>query len=523
MSVSIGPDAEREQQERDTSQLAELGYRQQLTRAAGLWQNFTVGFTYLSPIAGVYPLFAYGLATAGPAFFWTMPIVVLGQFLVLLVFSETASQYPIAGGIFQWTKRLVGPRYAWMCGWLYTWALLVTIASIAFSSGSYASELFGYANTHAATVVCAVVVILICASVNLAGIRRLAFFTTLGTIAELLATLGLGAFLIITASHRGIGAIFHSFGAQGKGSYIGAFLAAALFSVWIFYGFEACGDIAEEVKDPSRRIPRAMRLTLGVGGISSAVITIAFILAVPSITAVISGSDGDPIGTILTADLGSGGSKVALAVIVFAFISAAMSVQAAATRLIFSYARDGMIVGSRALSNVHPRFHMPPGALAVAAVIPMIITLMPSATVARIVTFAVVGIYVGFQSVVFASLYARSRGWRPSGAFTLGRWGVPVSILALIYGVSSIVILSIKTPTTGTGFFNRWLVPISLLIVAAIGALYLLIARPQEHVREDARPDGYRERPTPGAAAAAAVGAHLGVEQPVAAEELPPG
>jgi amino acid transporter len=190
---------------------------------------------------------------------------------------------------------------------------------------------------------------------------------------------------------------------------------------------------------------------------------------------------------VLGNELGSGGSKVAFAIVVFAFISAAMSVQAAATRLVFSFARDGMIVGSRALSRVHPRFHMPPGALAVSAVIPMVIAFMPSATVARIVTFAVVGIYVGFQAVVLASLIARSRGWRPQGAFTLGSWGLPVNVLALVYGVSAIVILSIKTPATGPGFLNRWLVPISLLVVAAVGLVYMLIARPQETIGEEAR------------------------------------
>ena len=99
---------EAEQHARDTAQLAELGYQQQLTRAVGLWQNFTVGFTYLSPIAGVYPLFAYGLATAGASFFWTIPLVLVGQFFVMMSFSEIASEFPLAGGIYQWAKRLVG-------------------------------------------------------------------------------------------------------------------------------------------------------------------------------------------------------------------------------------------------------------------------------------------------------------------------------------------------------------------------------------------------------------------------------
>ena len=85
----------------DEQLLAALGYRQQLSRSLGLLSNFSVGFTYLSPIVGVYTLFAFGVLTAGPAYIWSYPIVLIGQFLVVFTFGEIASQYPLAGGIFQ--------------------------------------------------------------------------------------------------------------------------------------------------------------------------------------------------------------------------------------------------------------------------------------------------------------------------------------------------------------------------------------------------------------------------------------
>ncbi len=476
------------QHERDVAHLASLGYKQQLTRALNLWSNFAIGFTYLSPLVGVYALFAYGLATGGPVMFWTMPIVVAGQFLVVLTFSEIASQFPIAGGIYQWAKRLVGEKWAWLAGWMYTWALLITIASVAFSAAPYAGSLFGFRVNTGSTIATAFVIIALGAIVNLTGVRRLAHVANAGFVAEIVGTVVLGAWFIIHDSHHGLGALFHTYGA-GAGNYTGAFLAAALFSVWIFYGFEACGDVAEEVKDPSRKVPRAMRMTLLMGGLVSGFVTIAFILATPNFHAVISGKNVNPIGTIFQQALGTVGSKIGLVFVLAAFISCTLAIQAAATRLVFSYARDGMIVGKRALSRVSPRFHMPPGAVAVATIIPALICLMPSATVARIVTFAVVGLYFGFQSVVFAALVGRAKGWKPSGAFSMKGWGVWVNIVALIYGVSTIVVLSIKTPPTGPGFMNRWLVPISLAIVLAIGLLYLIIMRPKPDINPDARAD----------------------------------
>jgi len=473
----------------DAAHLATLGYQQRLTRSLGLWSNFAVGFTYLSPLVGVYSVFDYGLATGGPSFFWTIPIVMLGQLFVLLTFAEVASQYPIAGGVYQWAKRLVGPKYAWLSGWMYTWALLVTIASIAFTVSTYSGPLFGYTVTHATTVATAVAVVLIAAVVNLLGTRILAVAARIGVVVEVLGTVGLGLYLLLFHRHQSPSVILHTFGAGTgtSGGYTVAFLASALFAVWIFYGFEACGDIAEEVKDPSRKIPRAMGMTLAVGGVATVVLTLGVILSVPNLADVVSGKDADPLGTVLAAALGPTATKVALALIVLGFVSCTLAIQAAATRLVYSFARDGVITGGRVLAKLNPRFHMPLGAIAVTAVVPAAIVFLPSATVSRIITFAVVGIYVGFQAVVLASIIGRARGWRPAGSFTLGRYGWAVNIAGLLYGVSAIVILSWKTPATGTDLFDKWMVPISVGVIALLGVLYLVIVRPRENIAEQDR------------------------------------
>ena len=473
----------------DERQLAGLGYRQQLSRSIGLFSNFAVGFTYLSPVVGVYSLFAFGLATGGPAFVWSIPIVVFGQFMVVFTFSEIASQFPLAGGIYQWSKRLVGPRYAFISGWMYTAALLVTVAAVAYAANTFAAPLFGWEYNDTTTILMAVAVIVAGGILNMLGIRRLALLARAGLVVEILGTLGLGAYLLLFDRNQSFGVIFDTMGAGGGEGYLGAFLAAALFSVWIFYGFEACGDIAEEVHNPSQKVPRAMQLTLAVGAATSAFLAIALILAVPDLGAVMSGADASPIDSILLANFGDTGSTIALALILFAFVSCTIAIQGAAIRLVYSFARDGMVVGSRALSSVHPRWHMPPGAVLVAVIVPAVITLLPSATVAIIIAFAVVGIYVGFQSVVLASIIARSRGWRPSGSFTLGRWGMLVNVVGLVYGVSAIVILSFKSGEGADLFFDRWLVPISTGVVFLLGLAYLLIVRPSESIRPDARAD----------------------------------
>ena len=93
----------------DGEHLQVLGYEDTFNRSMSLWANFALGFTYLSPLVGVYSLFALALTVGGPPSIWWIVIVGAGQLLVSLVFGEVVSQYPIHGGIYPWARRLVGP------------------------------------------------------------------------------------------------------------------------------------------------------------------------------------------------------------------------------------------------------------------------------------------------------------------------------------------------------------------------------------------------------------------------------
>src|ERR1700748_1072803 len=93
----------------EDARLASLGYKPPLTRALGLFSNFAVAFTYLSPMVGIYSLFVLGVGTGGPAYIWLTILPVLGMLLVALVFGEFASHYPVAGALYPYSKVSVGP------------------------------------------------------------------------------------------------------------------------------------------------------------------------------------------------------------------------------------------------------------------------------------------------------------------------------------------------------------------------------------------------------------------------------
>ncbi len=111
-------------------------------------------------------------------------------------------------------------------------------------------------------------------------------------------------------------------------------------------------------------------MTIYVGGGAAMLVCLALMLAVPDMSAVISGKDTDPVATTLRTAMGEVGFRAVLAVVLVSFISCALSMQAAASRLLFAYARDEMIVGSELLSRISPHTHVPVAALLVAGLIP---------------------------------------------------------------------------------------------------------------------------------------------------------
>src|SRR6478736_174092 len=125
----------------DDDRLNSLGYRPQLNRVLGQFANFSVAFTYLSPMVGIYSLFILGVALAGPAYVWLTFIPLIGMLFVALVFGELASHYPVAGALYQYSKFNVGPSFGWFVGWFYGMALLITVASVDTGVVSYVTAL----------------------------------------------------------------------------------------------------------------------------------------------------------------------------------------------------------------------------------------------------------------------------------------------------------------------------------------------------------------------------------------------
>jgi len=103
-----------------------------------------------------------------------------------------------------------------------------------------------------------------------------------------------------------------------------------------------------------------------------------------------------------------------------------------------------------------------------------------------LVSFATSGIYLAFFLTVFGALLARIRGWHPSGSFTLGRWGMPVTIGGGLY--LALMLVNIAWPSalsSGRAVFNYgWITLLVMLVIVGFGAVYEAIARPDRNVAQ---------------------------------------
>lgn len=465
----------------ESARLQALGYTSEFRREMSMWANFSLGFTYLSPVVATYTLFGIAIVAGGPPMIWWLIIVGVGQFLVALVFGEVVSQYPVAGGVYPWARRLWGRRWAWMTGWVYILALLVTIASVVYGAGPYLAALLGFTAGTGATITCALIMLAVALALNMLGTRVLALAAVIGFTGELLGALAVGGWLLLTERNQDLSILFDTQGVTGEGGgYLAAFFAAAIIGVYQYYGFEACGDVAEEVPDPTREIPKAMRLTIYIGGAASTLVCLSLLLAVKDFGAIINGEDPDPVMTILNDVFGTVGTKLVLVVVMISFLSCTLSLMAAASRLMYSYARDDMIFASHLLRHFDRVRHVPPYAMIVAASVPAVVVLgsvVSTKALTSIVSFAILGIYLAFQMVVLAALRARLKGWVPSGPFSLGRWGMPVTVTALAYGV--LTMINVAWPRTpDVPWYDNWVVALSAVIGIGVGLVYMLVAKP---------------------------------------------
>jgi urea carboxylase system permease len=449
----------------DSSELAGFGYKQELDRSLGNFSSFAAGFSYISILTGVIQLFAFGFLFAGPAVWWTWLIVLAGQMSVALCFAEMAGQFPLAGSVYNWSKRVAGDFSSWMTGWIYVVGSIVTVAAVAVAwqvvlpqvstkfqilgstadAGTYVTK--GGAQN---ALLLGAILVIFGTLVNMAGVKIMARINNFGVMAELIGA-SLLVILLIFHFARGPGIVFHTLGlgAGHSWGYFGAFIIGGIMSAYVMYGFDTAGTLAEETNDPRRAAPPAIIRALIAASIIGGLLILFALMTVKNIHDPNIGLLGLPF--IIKQALGNTLGNIFLVDSAIAITVCTLAVMAACIRLLFAMARDGRLPFGTQIARVSGRRRVPivPAlVVGILALCILAINISNQSAFVALTSVAIVMFYIAYLGVTVGMLVRRFRGTWPRAEhgpyFSLGRWGMAVNLFAVTYG--TLVAINIAWP-----------------------------------------------------------------------------
>jgi urea carboxylase system permease len=476
-------------------EVSEFGYNQQLDRTLGKFATFAAGVSYISILTGTFQLFFLGFALGGPAYWWSWPMVFFGQLMVALCFVELAANFPVAGSIYNWAKRLSNPHVSWMGGWMMLTASIVTIAAVALAYQLTLPQIWsgfqivgdGEGKYDFATnaVLLGAVLILFTTLVNAYGVKLMAQINSTGVFIELVAAVLLVlAFLV--AAERGPDVVLET---QGRGDgrnlgYLGAFLAASLASAYVMYGFDTASSLGEESVDPRSNAPKAILRALIASFVIGGLILLGAMMAVGNINA----EELSTIGLqyVVLDVFGSTVGKIFLITVVIAITVCNLAVHTAAIRMMFAMARDNNLPAGEHLARVDPKHKTPviPAVLiGVLALLILVVNIRQPQIFTVITSIGIIMIYIAYLLVTVPMLLARLRGQWPRdqeatrGYFSLGRFGLVVNVLAVGWGLFMAINLAwprkeIYNATEPFHWYLQWGAVLFISIVAGGGFAY---------------------------------------------------
>ncbi len=410
-----------------SDELAEFGYKQELDRSIGRFASFAAGVSYISILTGVFQLFYFGFAFGGPAYWWTWPMVFVGQLMVALCFAELAANFPVAGSIYNWGKMLASATVAWLGGWMMLTASIVTIAAVALAYQITLPEISDFFwfygdgsgdNDFAINaVILGSVLIIFTTLINALGVKLMSRINSTGVFIELIAAVVLIVALLASAT-RGPDVVFetHGTGAGHEWGYFGAFLAASLASAYVMYGFDTASSLGEETHEPRKTAPIAIMRAVIASFVLGGLIILFAMMAVGNINAPQIGEFGG-LQYIILDVFGDTVGKIFLICVVIAVTVCCLAVHTATIRMAFAMARDNNLPAGERVATVHPKTKTPivPAVISgVLAILILVVNIGNDQIFTVITSIGIIMIYIAYLLVTVPMLGKRFKGeWPP--------------------------------------------------------------------------------------------------------------
>ncbi|KAF8909269.1 amino acid/polyamine transporter I [Gymnopilus junonius] len=444
----------------DNAKLAELGYKSEFRREFSLLETVCFAFSIMGVIASVSSTLSFGLVNGGHVgmvFGWLIPCCFV--MFVALSMAEMASSMPTSAGLYYFSSRLAPPKYAplasWITGWAnvtgqvtlvcgidFTCAQMITTAiavstdgAVVLSAGATYGILLAILFSHG----------IVCSSAT-SILARLNLFYVLITVGTSIAAIV--SLLVLSDGNRASTSdaftLFENNSGWANDGW--TFMLAFTSPMWTLTGYDSAAHISEETANAAHSAPIAIIVSVIGTATLGWLLLIATSFAIPSVSDILGSDLPLPMGQVFLNVLGKRGMLAiwSLIIVVQYVTGAAQAVDA--SRVVFAFARDNALPGSRLWKKMNHYTQTPVnavwfviGASAVCGVLGFSETALTS-----LAGSSVIGLYTSYATPIFLRITSGRNRLAP-GPFSLGRWAVPVGAIAVAW-VSFIIVMLFFPP-----------------------------------------------------------------------------
>jgi amino acid transporter len=467
-----------EQQARDERELADLGYKQELSRGWSSFTNFAISFTIISVLAGCFTNFSFAWNAGGPiAISIGWPILCCFVLLVAFSMAELTSAFPTAGGPYWWSAKLGGPGWSWITGWFNIVGLVGIVAGVGYGAAfflqatlaDYGVNVLGidFATTNTKTILhedflLFVIILIGYTVVNIFADRLLAIFNNISVGWHVLGVLVIiGLVVFVPAHHQSasfvFGTRFNNTGFHGGATSGGFFWLYVLplgfiLTMYTQTGYDASAHTAEETRGAAKAAAQGVWRSVFYSAIAGWAVLLALLFAATQVSAINAGAGGSI--PVLETGLNVWAAKLILIICTVGQLFCGAAGLTSASRTWYAFSRDRGMPGWTLFRRVNAK-RVPFNAVIAVSIVSLIITIpayfgnksgVPWAYFA-ITSICTVGLYLAYIIPVYLRLRAGDK-FQP-GVWTLGRKYKWINIGAIAFVV--LVVYALDGPTSSKG------------------------------------------------------------------------
>src|SRR3954463_9084573 len=406
-------------QKSDEQRLAELGYKQELTRAWSGFSNFAISFTIISILAGCFTTYGQAWNNGGPiAISIGWPLMSCGILLVAFCMSELVSAYPTAGGIYWWASELGGAVWGWFTGWFNLVGLVAVVASVDYGCATFISTLLSLWSVDVGVVnfadgaglgdifVVFAVVLALHAFINIYSSHMVALFNNVSVwwhVAGVAAILGI--LIVGPQSHQSFSFVFtHTINNSGFGHGMFWFYVLPLgflLTQYTITGFDASAHISEETHGAAKAAAQGVWRSVFWSCVGGWLVLLAITFAATDVDGINKGA-GSSLAVFATA-LPTSWQKVVVVTATIGQLFCGMACVTSCSRMMFAFSRDRAVPGWQLWTRLN--HHRVPAFAVVASCFAALIMTAPALkgdehgapyAFFAVVSICVIGLYIAY-------------------------------------------------------------------------------------------------------------------------------